>query len=143
MTEGWFGNEYWALFEEGRDEEEARQTYGLVDFLPGYRLVGLRNWDDFVIRDEEGRYFKIPTVPLAPEQREPFEFAVEVSALEKDGRFENKVKWYLQPLVFGGDPQGLDNLAWVTHEQHRELVKWWAAFYRTEIAGKDEGSLQG
>ncbi len=138
MKEGWFGNEYWSLYEGEKEEAEARAAYGLDDFLPGHRLVGLRNWDDFVVRDEAGQCFKIPTVPLKPAQMEEFAFAVDANALERDEGLEGKIKWHVTPVFFGGDGEARENLALVTPEQHAELVRWWAAFYRAEFGGEAE-----
>lgn len=130
MIEGWHINEYWTLFENPEEAERAANSYGISEYLPGYRLVGLLNWDDFVIADAEGKHFKIATVPLEPREMTPFDFQVDPKAIEWDGMFEGKIKWYVKPLVFGGDAEAKDNLAWVTPEQHVEVVRWWAGFYR-------------
>jgi hypothetical protein len=50
--------------------------------------------------------------------------------LERDDRFAGKIKWYVTPLVFGGDPKIGDNLVWVSHEEHAQLVRWWNEQYR-------------
>ena len=34
--------------------------------------------------------------------------------LRKDERFEGKIKWYINPIGFGGDPKAEDNITWVT-----------------------------
>ena len=36
----------------------------------------------------------------------------------KDECFVGKIKWYINPIVFGGDPKAEDNITWVSHEQH-------------------------
>ncbi|CAN5430606.1 hypothetical protein BH09VER1_BH09VER1_30570 [soil metagenome] len=136
MTEGWAENTYWVIFEEPEEALRLTEGYGIAEYLPGHRLVALRNWDDFVVADTEGRHFLIPTVPLEPKQLAAVDFAVEKDALEWDGRLAEKIKWYVKPLVFGGDAEAKDNLAWVTLEQHVEVVRWWAGFYREEFASE-------
>jgi hypothetical protein len=50
--------------------------------------------------------------------------------METDSRFTGRIKWYIKPVVFGGDPNPGENVTWVTHEQHAELVAWWNRKYR-------------
>jgi hypothetical protein len=50
--------------------------------------------------------------------------------IASDSRFAGRIKWYIHPLVFGGDPNSGDNLWWATHDQHGELVVWWNVKYR-------------
>jgi hypothetical protein len=57
------------------------------------------------------------------------------SGLNQDRRFTGKIKWYTQPIVFGGDPSSEENMIWVDIQKHQELVKWWNRKY-TEVAGK-------
>lgn len=52
------------------------------------------------------------------------------NSLQADARFTGKIKWYVQPIVFGGDPQMGNNVIWVGHEEHAKLVKWWNEQYR-------------
>ena len=61
MNEGWLGEEYIVLFEEKAPELE--RAYGLADFLPGYKLLGLRGGEDFIVEDNNGSLFTFPTVP--------------------------------------------------------------------------------
>jgi len=51
--------------------------------------------------------------------------------LISDPRFEGKIKWYVKPIVFGGDPNVGDNLKWLNQEQYAQLVKWWNDKYRS------------
>jgi hypothetical protein len=60
----------------------------------------------------------------------PFEIPANVTLL-KDERFREKTKWYITPVVFGGDPQMGDNMTWVSHEQHAQLVRWWNEMYQS------------
>ena len=49
------------------------------------------------------------------------------TAINTSGR----IKWYVKPLVFGGDPELGDNVIWVTQEDHVSLVRWWNRLYAT------------
>lgn len=129
MIEGWHGDDYLQLFDDA--EASAFSTrYDLDRFLPGYRLVGLRGWDDFIVKDANGRLATVPTVPLSVKHLTPLDIAVDASRMEPDDRFRGKVKWYLTPLLFGGSPTDKQNLVWVTLERHAELVRFWNDHYR-------------
>ena len=67
--------------------------------------------------------YSVPTVPLIGRRVEPFTLPGPEVRLQPDPRFMGKIKWYLQPLVFGGDPEAGPNLVWIRHEQHAQLVK--------------------
>ena len=128
MQEGWLGDEYWILF--STDEAlAASRRYRIEEALPGCTIIGLVSWDDFVVRDGGGGTYAVPTVPIAPEHQRQIGIP-SAASLEPDDRLAGKVKWYVTPLVFGGDPEAAENLAWVTHDQHAELVLWWNAKYR-------------
>jgi hypothetical protein len=128
MNEGWLGDEYLVLF--GEDEAcSATKRYRAGKTLPGYAVIGLRGWDDFIVRDAQGDMHTVPTVPLEPQYVTPYVLPDHPS-LEPDSRFVGKIKWYVKPLVFGGDPNAEGNTAWVTHEQHGELVVWWNTKYK-------------
>lgn len=128
MQEGWFGDDYFILF-AGDEASSASQRYRAAEALPGCTIIGLRNWDDFIVRDGSGSTYTVPAVPLTREYLEEIDIPPAAS-LEPDDRFAGKVKWYVTPLVFGGDPEAAENLAWVTHDAHAELVAWWNAKYR-------------
>jgi hypothetical protein len=51
--------------------------------------------------------------------------------LVSDERFQGKIKWYMKPIVFGGEPSFEENIIWVNHEQHAQAVKWWNDLYRS------------
>ena len=58
--------------------------------------------------------------------------------LSGDAPFEKKIKWYVQPLAFGGSPTASQNVTWITHEQHAQRVGWWNERYlqlKFECAG--------
>jgi hypothetical protein len=127
MREGWCGDEYIVLFEE---RAPALQTaYGITSALPGYRLLGLRGWDDFIVEDSSGGRLIVPTVPLLPSLMGPFTITV-TSELEPDERVRDRIKWYVKPIVFGGDPRLDENVIWISVDQHTQLVTWWNAKYR-------------
>lgn len=98
--------------------------------LPGFDVVGLRTWDDFIVRDSAGNIFSVPTVPANPQHLSPFAIPKDAQTLRSDERFQGKIKWYVKPIVFGGDPSLGDNVVWVTHETHAQAVRWWNEQYR-------------
>jgi hypothetical protein len=126
--EGWLNDEYLVLFSEAERSDHA-DRYGISATLPGYVVVGLRGWDDFIVLNEAGGMLCIPTVPLDLVYAKPFALPGSFDLIA-DSRFANKIKWYLKPLVFGGDVQDLDNVTWVSLTQHAELVVWWNAQYK-------------
>ena len=129
MTEGWHADDYLILFAE--DEiAPASERYAIDQMIPGYRVIGLRGWDDFILRDSSGHTHLAPTVPVDPQLLSPFAMPEGATALRLDERYSGKIKWYIKPLVFGGDAQVGENLTWVSHEQHAQLVKWWNDQYR-------------
>ena len=132
MREGWCGDEYLILFD--KDADRFHGDYGLALTLPGYRLVGLRAWDDFIVEDSLGARFTIPTVPTDLTYIAPFVMP-EGAALQPDDKVRGHIKWYVTPLVFGGDPNPGDNVTWITIDQHAKLVVWWNQKYRELRAG--------
>jgi hypothetical protein len=132
--EGWLDDEYLVLFSETEAAVQA-ERYGILNALPGYILVGLRGWDEFIVLDDAGRMVLLPTVPLDPASATPFTLPASFD-LVADSRFSNKIKWYVKPLVFGGDMQDQNNLTWVSLAQHAELVAWWNAQYKLAISGQ-------
>jgi hypothetical protein len=132
MTEGWLNNEYLVFFSE-KENAELSSAYKFSEYLPGFTLVGLRGWDDFIVIDPKGAMCSVPSVPLDPNVTEEFGLPDNLS-LVPDDRFTGKLKWYKKPLIFGGDPQDKDNVAWVTPKQHAELVVWWNEQYKAAKA---------
>jgi hypothetical protein len=128
----WAGDEYYILFSASEIQERS-DSYGIVDLLPGFQILGLIGCDDFIVQDMDGNTFKLPTVPCIPKYLEPLQMP-EAGKLVTDSRFAGKVKWYAKPIVFGGDPNLGDNLTWITHDSHAASVRWWNAIYR-EIEG--------
>ena len=129
MQEGWHGDDYLILFNEP-EMAQASERYGIAEVFPGHVIVGLRGWDDFIVRDERGHTFSVPTVPLDADHLSPFSLPKEFQ-LNADPRFSGKIRWYVKPLVFGGDPHPGENVIWIGQEQHAQLVRWWNAQYRS------------
>jgi hypothetical protein len=130
MIQGWHNNDYLILFEEKSEAVTMNGRYGVTDSLPDYNLVGLKSWDDFILRDVKNQYFTVPTVPLDAQYVQPFVFGIDPSKLRIDERYASKIKWYIKPLVFGGDANADSNVTWLTVDEHVEAVKWWNQLYR-------------
>jgi hypothetical protein len=129
MQEGWRGDEYLVLFDED-EYSTVSERYEIGVVLPGYEVIGLQGWDDFLVRDSKGGVFSVPTVPCIPKYLEPFPSLAGANGLTTDERYAGKIKWYIKPVVFGGDPASDENITWITHEEHEKLVRWWNALYR-------------
>jgi hypothetical protein len=129
MHEGWFENDYLAVCES--DEESAGLTrgYGLRDRLPGYKIAGLKGWDDFIVVDDSGQLFTVPTVPLVSEYLAPTTIKLDPAGLRGDPRFKGQIKWYRTPVVFGGSPTDKANMMWITYDVHQEAVRAWNKIY--------------
>ncbi|HEV2972246.1 MAG TPA: hypothetical protein VGY55_19890 [Pirellulales bacterium] len=134
MREGWFNDDYWILCEDQKEAELLTATYGIKEYLPGYFIVGLKGWDDFILVDHESRYFSVPTIPLERASLAPFPFPSGTLRLESDERFTTKIKWYVKPIRFGGDPSATENMAWLSLDEHVQAVKWWNKFYYDSFA---------
>lgn len=134
MIEGWHDDTYLIIFEEQADALAMTERYGLPEMLPGFTVAGLREWDDLIVRDAGGQFFTVPTVPITGENLQRYDFDLDLASLEADGQMRGKIKWYVTPLIFGGDPSDSENTAWITLEQHVAAVRWWNAKYREIIA---------
>ena len=128
MREGWFNNDYWSLCEDQKEADLLTAAYGLAEYLPGFFIIGLKGWDDFILADSTSQHFLVPTVPLERASLAPFRFPNESLRLESDERFTKKIKWYVKPIRFGGDPSAKDNMAWVSEDEHVQAVKYWNKF---------------
>ena len=135
MREGWHGDEYLVLFDES-EVAAASTRYEISQFLPGFKVLGLLSWDDFIVQNPASQVYSIPTVPLDVHDLSLFSLPATQAALQPDPRFEQKIKWYVKPIVFGGDAGSEENIIWVSHEEHAELVKWWNGKYRSMEAGQ-------
>ena len=134
MKEGWHGEDYLVLFTV-QEAQRASERYGIAAMLPGYHVVGLRGWDDFIVQGGDGEIFTVPTVPCDAKHLAPYHLPAWTVELASDERFTGKLKWYIKPIVFGGDPGLSENLRWVSHDEHVELVRWWNAQYRAFTSG--------
>src|SRR5436305_14817828 len=63
MRIDWHGNEYLVRF-EANEVAKASERYAVASWLPGYELLGLRGWDDLIVRGPTGVCFTVPTVPM-------------------------------------------------------------------------------
>jgi hypothetical protein len=132
MNEGWQNDDYLILLTED-ESAKAMTAYDFDRFIPGYFLVGLKGWGEFIVVSPSGGLHAIPTVPLDASQAVPYVLPQPIS-LQADSRIANKIKWYLKPLVFGGSPTDDTNIAWISYAQHAEVVRWWNEQYRQAIA---------
>jgi len=130
MKEGWLADDYLILFDEA-EVGAASDRYAISQLLPGFQVLGLRGWDDFILRDSEGQTYSVPTVPTDQRYLSPFPLPGAGSRLRPDPRHSERIKWYVTPIVFGGDPGVGANLVWVSHEEHAQLVRWWNDMYRS------------
>jgi hypothetical protein len=135
MKDGWHNDEFFALYESREEAENATARYRLAEYLPSYLVVGLRFWDDFIVCDSQDRYFTVPTVPLAREELRAYSFPAESLKLRSDAQLSGRIKWYIQPIIFGGSPSKVENMVWISHDQHFEAVVHWNKLYY-ELKGK-------
>lgn len=130
MKEGWIGDDYLILFDES-EVATVTNRYAFSQLLPGYHVLGLRGWDDFIVRDSQGRTFSIPIVPVRPQYLTPYVIPEGLESLAPDARFAGRIKWYVKPIVFGGDSSIGENMTWVSLEEHAQLVCRWNNLYRS------------
>ncbi len=129
MKEGWHNDDYLILFER-HEVEQKEQAYGINRLLPGYTLLGLIGWDDFLLMERATqKLFRIPTLPVASEQRKEWQHSLDSIRLQPDEQFHRKVKWYVKPIIFGGDPNPGQNITWISHDEHVQAVKYWNDLY--------------
>jgi len=134
MKDGWYNDQYFALAESQQEAMLLTAEYGISESLPIYFFVGLVGWDDFILTNEDGSYYKVSTVPLKNEELEPYQFYSENIRMEADPRFNGKVKWYITPLIFGGSPTDPKNMTWISYSEHTQFVRWWNAKYQELMA---------
>lgn len=131
MQEGWYQEQHFILFDED-EAEAATQRYAIAETLPGFRIVGLRGWDDFILRHTARRLFTVPTLPAIARYLAPLSDLPPY--LESDHFRRGFIKWYVQPLVFGGSPEVEDNVIWLDQQQHAAIVVWWNRKYRAIVS---------
>ena len=125
MITGWHGDYYLTLFDEQIEAAEMARRYGISDRLPGYSLIGLRSWDDFILLSRAHEQKIVPTVPLIPELLGPWDAKIDLASICPEPSIGQKVKWHVTTLVFGGAPEDPANTAWLSIDQHAESVNWW------------------
>jgi hypothetical protein len=135
MKEGWIDDSYLILFESEQEQVEITAGYHLQKYYPEHRIQAILGWDDFIVINESGENFRVPTVPLAQKNLEKYELPYQNAKLEADERFTGKIKWYVKPVVFGGDPTSKENTTWIDMKTHQELVIWWNEKYH-EVSGE-------
>jgi hypothetical protein len=133
MMEGWLEDDYYVLFGES-EIPSASSRYGIEEHMPGMVVLGLRSWDDLLLRAADGSLYTVPSIPITKAYLEPFGLSIDATRLAPDARVQGRIKWYVQPIIFGGSPTEQSNLTWVTHEEHGQLVRFWNHKYR-EVAG--------
>lgn len=134
MKEGWLDDDYMILFDEAEFRLKEKE-YDFARFLPGYRPVGLFGWDDFLVTSADGKIiFRVPAVPLTLQGMVEVSSDLSRAELKPDPKLLGKVKWYVKPLVFGGDPNPGENMIWISHKDHPQAVKYWNQMY-LDVAG--------
>ena len=128
MREGWHKDRYLILFDP-EDIAAVSDRYQISHVLPGFEIVGLCDWDDFLIRDKTGHTFFVPTVVPQLAHISPFTLPDDRTALTADLRLAGKIRWRITPILFGGSPDSRENQTWVSHGQHGQLVRWWCEKY--------------
>ncbi len=133
MQEGWYNDNYVIVFDNS-ELDQVTKAYGTAEFIPEFKVVGVRGWDELVLMDGAGMFFRIPAVPLNPKYLKRLGEDWPPTGLVSDDTFSGKIKWYVKPIVFGGDASSEENITWVDLHTHQNLVKWWNQKY-CDIAG--------
>ena len=126
--EGWLSKNYYILFSQ-TEKDLYWDKHNLKQYLPNYDVFGLFNWDYFMINQSNKLYAIIPTVPLLDKYITKFIYKNRSMLLTQDPTIKGKVKWYKNPLVFGGNPNDKENTVMVKIEKHAELVEYWNRKY--------------
>jgi hypothetical protein len=129
MKEGRNNDHYLILFEPG-EVDQITEAYGLERYIPKHNILGLLDWDDFILENQARERFTVPAVPLDPGYLKRLEVPLSPEKLTADTRFTGKIKWYIKPLIFGGDAKAQENMTWITHPDHQAAVKWWNEKYQ-------------
>jgi|GEM_PF-819651 len=123
MTEGWLNFDYVILFSQSERMAYSRK-YKIGNYLPGFTLAGIYDWNYFLVTDVEGTMYSLPSLPLDIQSIKKFSLP-ENYTLETDERYSEKVRWYLKPEIVGGNPRDGKNLVWVSLDLHADLISWW------------------
>ena len=84
MREGWYGGDDYLILFDASEVPQASVRYDLASSLPGYEVLGLRGWDDLIVRDQAGVLFTVPTIPPVPIYLEPFQLPEGGTLLKHD-----------------------------------------------------------
>ena len=135
MIQGWHFNDYLILLQDQAEAVQWAEQYDLVSYLPEFTVMGLKNWDSFILQDMNQQFFTIPTVPLDTKYLKPFTWDIDPTQLRADPQVAGKIKWRTKPIVFGGHPRDESNTSWITPEEHVEAVKYWNQMYMQQKEG--------
>lgn len=97
MIQGWLQDIHISLFPQDSCEQIAG-SYGLSEALPGYSLIGLLGWDDFLLKSDSGLY-TCPTVPIDPKYLQTIDIKIDTGDLRPDPELNDRIKWYITPLI--------------------------------------------
>ena len=124
MKEGWADDTYVIAFD---DDEALHVTslYGIENYLPGHIVVAIVGWDEFIVRNKTGGLLRVPTIPLVQNYVEKLPSMPDTSRLIASPEHTGRIKWYVKPLIFGGDPGDASNIEWVDMQSHQKLVQFW------------------
>ena len=100
MREGWLDDEYLILFEERSASFE--KDYGFSYLLPGFRLIGIHGWDEFLVEDKGRNLFTVPTVPLLRKHLAPFKFEKSLETSSPMIRFVERLSGMSRRLFLAG-----------------------------------------
>jgi hypothetical protein len=130
MNEGW--DDYLILFDE-LEVATMTERYALSQFLPGYQVLGLRGWDDFIVCDSQGRTFSIPTVPLELKYLSPFAVP---EGMENGGPSSRRAFPRQDKMVFEAHFVRWGSQCQRKHEvgepgEHAQPVRWWNDLHRS------------
>src|SRR5258706_13896942 len=98
-------------------------------FIADQQVVGLFGWEHLNVRDSDEKTSTVPTVPVTTKYLSPYVLPTGGAHLNPDDRVLGKIKWYVQPVAFGGDMNLGSNAAWMDHAKHQQLVRYWNELY--------------
>ena len=131
-SEGWSFDTYYIFFKKS-DYDSFTIGYGINKHFPELKVVGLIDWDTFILKQSKKIYFTCPCLPTTKSGLAKLSKASLPTKLEKDPRFTDKVLWRVQPIIFGGSPDSEDNMALVTYEQHQQLIIFWNKTFQNYV----------
>ncbi len=68
-------------------------NYSFPELLPGYKLLRLSDWDDFIVDDNAGHLFTVLTVPLHTKYMAPFQLPGADQVWRADEQLRGKIEW--------------------------------------------------